>query len=334
MVYRLVNSTYEVNELALRLTRLLSQFIKADSTSIYILDPDKKRISLIASYDNKINILRNKPSELSHISERERRVTQGYAIFEKHTIGLPLVADDNIGAIFVERKVIDPPFADFDREMVSVVTEQAVTAIKNLQLNEQQQRVILGSIEFIGQLLAKQKHPLQNSPVYFKIAKAIAQKMGMSQTAIDNLYYASVLHHAGAVDVPYELLSKTGKLTAEEFKIVRNLPSKSAEVLKSVEFLKPVLPIILYHREKYDGTGYPSGLKKEQIPLGARIMAVVDAYEAMAQGRPYKKRLSVNDTLLEIKRNSGTQFDPKVVDVLLMLSKQKNFRKFLSLTQS
>lgn len=332
MVYRLINSTYNVNELTLRLTRLLSQFIKADSTSIYLLDPEKKRIKLIASYDNKINILRTTKAELSNVSERERRVTRGYSIFEKHMIGLPMVADDNIGAVFVERNQVDPPFSEFDREMLSVVVEQSVTAIRNLQLNEQQQKVILGSIEFIGQLLAKQKHPLQNSPVYFKIAKAIAEKLGMSQTSIDNLYYASILHHAGAVDVPYEILAKTGQLTPAEFKIVRNLPSKSAEVLKSVEFLKPVLPIILYHREKYDGTGYPSGLKKEQIPLGARIMAVVDAYEAMAQGRPYKKKLSIIDTLAEIKRNSGTQFDPKVVDVLLMLSKQKNFRKFLSST--
>jgi HD-GYP domain-containing protein (c-di-GMP phosphodiesterase class II) len=91
------------------------------------------------------------------------------------------------------------------------------------------------------------------------------------------------------------------------------------------------LPIILYHHEKYDGTGYPSGLKKEQIPLGARVMAVVDAFEAMIQGRPYRKILSISDALNELRKNSGTQFDPKVISAFAELSKQKKFRKYLSL---
>lgn len=94
--------------------------------------------------------------------------------------------------------------------------------------------------------------------------------------------------------------------------------------------LRPVLPIILYHREKYDGTGYPSGLKKEQIPVGARIMSVVDAFEAMVRGRPYKRKLTLVDAVNELLRNSGTQFDPKVVKCFSDLYRQKKFRKFLS----
>jgi len=97
--------------------------------------------------------------------------------------------------------------------------------------------------------------------------------------------------------------------------------------------LRPVLPIILYHHENYDGSGYPSGLKREQIPIGARIMAVVDAFEAMTIERPYKRRLSVSKAINEIKRNGGTQFDPKVVTAFVGLSKLKKFRKYLSLTK-
>jgi len=100
-----------------------------------------------------------------------------------------------------------------------------------------------------------------------------------------------------------------------------------------VEFLKPVLPIILYHHENYDGSGYPSGLKREQIPIGARILAVVDAFEAMTIERPYKRRLSVSKAIKEVKRNGGTQFDPKVVNAFVGLSKLKKFRKYLSLTK-
>ena len=98
-----------------------------------------------------------------------------------------------------------------------------------------------------------------------------------------------------------------------------------------MEFLKPVLPIILHHHEKYDGSGYPSGLKKEQIPLGARIIAGVDAFEAMVQGRPYRSSLSVDAALDELVKYSGTQFDPKVVNAFVSLASQKKFRKLLSL---
>ncbi len=332
MIYRLVNSTYNVEELALRLTRLLCQFIKADSSSIYILDPQKKKIILVAVFNNKINILVNKKKDLAKIPAREREVTKGHAVFEKHLIGLPLVADENVGAVFIRREKKEPAFSDFDREMLSVVVEQSVTAIKNIQLYEEQQKVILGSIEFIGKLLKRQGHPTAtaHTPVYFKIIKSVAEKLRVSQDEIDKLYYASILRDAGAIDVPYNILAKTSQLTPEEFKIIRAHPAKSVELIKPVAFLRPVLPIILYHRENYDGTGYPSGLKKEQIPIGARIMAVVDAFEAMTGERPYKPRLLIHEAIGELKANSGSQFDPKIVEAFVALSKHKKFRNYLS----
>ena len=250
-------------------------------------------------------------------------------------IGLPLVADDHVGAIFVRRKLKQSPFDEFDREILTVIAEQSVTAIRNLQLYEEQQRITLGSIRFIGKLLSKHGHAASSThpPVYFNIVKSIAQKLHVSQEGIDSLYYASILHDAGAIDLPYDVLAKSSHLTPEEFKIIRDHPAKSVELIKPVEFLKPVLPVILYHHEKYDGSGYPSGLKKEQIPLGARIMAVVDAFEAMINERPYKKRLSIKESLLELKENSGTQFDPQVVNVFNELYKQKKFRNYLSSTR-
>ena len=331
MVYRLVNSTYNVRELTLRLTRLLCQFIKASSASVYILDSTKRKVILVAIFNNQINILLEKRPELDRISNVEKKVTEGYPLIEKRVIGLPLIADDNVGAIFIERKQSEPPFTDFDREMLSIFAEQSVTAIKKLQLYEQQQKTILGSIKFIDKLLEKRGfQALAHAPGHFSVMKAIAEKMNVGQEGIDSLQYASMLHDAGAIDVPCEILSKTSQLTPEEFKIIRDMPAKSAELIKPVEFLRPILPIILYHREKYDGTGYPSGLKKEQIPVGARIMAVVDAFEAMIRGRPYKRKLSITEAIDELQRNSGTQFDPKVVNYFRELYKQKKFKKFLS----
>lgn len=331
MVYRLVNSTYNLRELSLRLTRLLCQFIDGSSASIYILDPEKKKIALVAVFNNKINILLETKKDLAKIPKEEVEITKGRAIFQSRLMGIPLVSDDNVGAMIVRRKKHESPFNDFDREMLSVFAEQSVTAIRNLQLYEQQQSIILSSIKFIGKLFEQQAHIVsRHTPIYFKIVNSLAERLKMKQEEIECLHYASVLHDAGAIDVPYEILSKTSRLTAQEFKVIRDHPAKSVELIRPVAFLKPVLPIILYHHEKYDGTGYPSGLKKEQIPLGARVMAVVDAFEAMCRGRPYKKTLSIKEALEELKQNSGTQFDPKVIKAFIDLSKEKKFRKYLS----
>lgn len=330
MVYRLVNSTYNVKELSLRLTRLLCQFIKAHSARVFVLDPEKKQILYIAIYNNKINILVEKQKDFEKISKREKKVAEGYAIIEPRLLGLPLVADEIVGAVFVKRTSKDDMFTDYDREILSIFAEQSVTAIRNLQLYEQQQNTILSSIKLVGSLLEKTGLQSHHASAYFSVAKAIGEKVQMSEAGIENLNYASVLRDLGAVDVPYEILSKTSQLTSEEFDIIRNMPSKAAKLIRPVEFLKPVLPLILYHHEKYDGTGYPLGLKKEQIPLGARVMAVVDAFQSMIGGRPYKKPLSIIEAVGEIKHNSGTQFDPKVVKAFCHLYAQKTFRKYLN----
>lgn len=331
MVYRLVNSTYNLKELTLRLTRLLCQFIRAQSASIFILDPETKSLVLIAVFNNKINILLDRREDFLKITPQERRVTQGHAVFEKRLIGLPLVADDNVGAIFIRRHFNQQPFTPFDKEMLSVFMEQAVTAIKNIQLYEQQQQTTLSSIQFISNVLERKGiHLSSHTPVYFNVVKAVAERLNLGQEGIKSLYFASVLHAAGAIEVPYEILTKRGQLKPEELKLVQELPLKSVELIRPMEFLRPVLPIILCHHEKYDGTGYPLKLKKEQIPLGARIMAVVDAFEAMIHGRPYKRKLTITAALQELRENSGTQFDPRVVKVFCDLYKQKKVRKSLS----
>ncbi|MBF0484509.1 MAG: HD domain-containing protein [Candidatus Omnitrophica bacterium] len=317
------------------MTRLLCQFIDASYASVHIINSENGKVELVAVFNNKINILLNKKKDLKFISAKEKKVAKGFVICEDNFIGLPLVADDNIGAIFVKREKHEGAFTEADLEMLKVVAEQSVTAIRNIQLSEEQQKIILSSVKFIGQLLEKHGHSFANphTPVYFKIIEVLARKMNVGQDGLDALYYASVLRDAGAVDVPYDILSKRSQLTAQEFKVIREQPTKCAELIRPVEFLKPVLPIVLYRHEKYDGSGYPSGLKKEQIPLGASIMAVVDAFEAMTTERPYKKSLSVESAILELKANSGTQFNPEVVNAFVDLAKQKKIRKYLSFKQ-
>jgi len=335
MVYRLVNSTYTVKELTLRLTRLLCQFIRASSASVYLVHPVKKNVVTCASFDNQINIWRDRPRDLKDIKEDVLAVTRGASVLKEYCIGLPLVADDYLGAIFVLRTPSEGPFNDFDYEMLSVFSEQVVTAMKNLQLHQEHEKIILGSIASIGNLLKKHTASgLNHPPAYTEIVKAIAIQLKVNTDGIKHLEYASLLHDVGIIDVPYKILSKRGLLSPKEFDVIRQHTAQSVALISPVEFLKPVVPIILYHHEKYDGSGYPSGLKKEQIPLGARVISVVDAFESMVQGRPYRSSLSIEFAIKELIHCRGTQFDPKIVDAFVKLASQKKFRKLLSSLKS
>ena len=331
MVYRLVNSTYTVKELTLRLTRLLCQFIRASSASVYLVHPVKKNIVTCASFDNQINIWRDKPRDLKDVGEDVLAVTRGASVLKEDCIGLPLVADDYLGAIFVRRLSSEEPFNDFDYEMISVFSEQVVTAMKNLQLHQEHEKIVLGSIASIGNLLKKHSYKSSvHSPAYMEIVKVLAHELKVNSDGIKYLEYASLLHDIGTVDVPYSILSKRGKLSSKEYQVIRRHTTQSVELISPIEFLRPVLPVILHHHERYDGSGYPSGQKKEQIPLGARIIACVDAVEAMVRSRAYRSSLSIDNAVRELVKYSSSQFDPKIVDIVVKLSSQKKFRKLLS----
>ena len=125
-------------------------------------------------------------------------------------------------------------------------------------------------------------------------------------------------------------MTKTTKLTEEEFDVIKKHPVKGEQILRSLQVLRPTIPIIMYHHEKYDGTGYPSRLKGRKIPLGARIMSVADAFEAMVYGRPYRQRMNIDSAIKEIKKQGGTQFDPKVVEALLKVIKKFNKKVYLN----
>ena len=336
MVYRLVNSTSTVKELTLRLTRLLCQFIKASSASVYLVHPVKKNVVICASFDNKINIWLDRPRDLKDVTEDVLAVTRGASVLKEHCIGLPLIADDYLGAIFVRRRPSEGPFNDFDYEMISVFAEQVVTAMKNLQLNQEHEKIILGSIASIGNLLKKHSSSgLAHPPVYMEIVKMLGVHLKVNSDGIKQLEYAGLLHDIGIIDVPHDVLSKRGKLSSREFKLIRQHTAQSVALISSVEFLKPVLGIIYHHHEKYDGSGYPSGFKKEQIPLGARVLSVVDAFEAMVRSRPYhRSSLSVDAALNELVKHSGSQFDPKVVNAMVSLASQRKFRKLLFLLKA
>ncbi len=151
--------------------------------------------------------------------------------------------------------------------------------------------------------------------------RKVAERLGLPPERCELVYEAALLHDLGKTVLDERILNKPGRLTAREWEQVQRHPQLGAEILSDVPFLNPIVPWIAYHHERPDGKGYPYGLKGDQIPLEARIIAVVDAFDAMiggeapSQQRPYRRVLSIEEALKELRRGAGTQFDPQVVTV-------------------
>ena len=138
----------------------------------------------------------------------------------------------------------------------------------------------------------------------------------------------AMLHDIGKLGIGEKILLKRGKLTKKEFEIIKKHPQIGADIVRPVHFLKDVVPIILHHHERYDGYGYGSKLKGDEIPIGARIIAVVDVYQALVSNRPYRKAYSKREALKIIKEESGTHFDPKIVAIFMeIVAKEKKAKR-------
>lgn len=328
-IYRLVNSTFELKDLLTRLARLICQIFNSRYCLILLLDATKKYSLLRCFVSGKQKHIINKRMRVSNRIEK-RIIKKPTSIRQGELLGIPLVYEDTSGIIVIKRAKKGIPFDKFDQEMLMTMGEQAIIGIKNLQLYKEQQRIILGSIKSLVTLLdTRVPQEYTHSPYFSHLVILIAHQMHIDTKQIESLKYASMLHDAGKVDIPLEILTKTTKLTPKEYRIIKRHPIIGAQILRYLQILKPVIPIIMHHHEKYNGTGYPSKLKKRQIPEGARIMAVADAFEAMVYGRPYRERMDIPSAIKEIKKKSGTQFDPKVVEAFLKVVKKIKTKKYL-----
>ena len=158
-----------------------------------------------------------------------------------------------------------------------------------------------------------------------EIAVAIGAEMGLDARGQEGLRVAGYLHDIGKINIPAEMLSKPGKLSAVEYQLIKGHAQSGYDVLKDVEFPWPVAEVALQHHERVDGSGYPQGLKGEAIVLEARIMAVADVVEAMSSHRPYRAGLGIDNALAEIERGSGGVYDSKVADACLRLFREKGY---------
>ncbi|MDO4189050.1 MAG: HD-GYP domain-containing protein [Lachnospiraceae bacterium] len=148
-------------------------------------------------------------------------------------------------------------------------------------------------------------------------SRLIAKKLGMTETECDDIYYIGLLHDTGKIVIDDKILNKPGRLTSQEYEVIKSHTTKGADILKDFTAIDNITVGALYHHERYDGRGYPTGLMGEDIPLIARIIAVADAYDAMSSTRCYRAQLDNDKIIEQLEINKGKQFDPELVDVFL-----------------
>ncbi len=159
-----------------------------------------------------------------------------------------------------------------------------------------------------------------------KLATAITQEMKLPQDKIEGIRIASLVHDIGKVNLPTEIISKPSKLVEVEFNLIKNYPKTGYDILKKLDFPWPIAEIVLQHQEKIDSSGYPRGLKGDEICIEAKILGVANVVEAMSSYKSYRPALSIDEALAEISKNKNILFDPEVVDTCIKLFKEKEFK--------
>jgi len=337
-------STLNYQEVISVVAQRIGNLIGAQFASVLLPDKNQRHLNIVASYnlsaeyvwtinkkhyipvgvgplgraftEQKAFTVTDVLSDRSYEQWRHLASIQGYSSL----IALPLLSkDESIGVIsiyFTEKRELKKEEID----LLTTAANEAAIAIENARMYENLQDAFVGTIRSLAETIdAKDPYTRGHSERVSLYSEAIARGLELTGEELQTIRYAGYLHDVGKIGIPDAILTKPGKLTLEEFKIIKKHPVLSERILKPVGFPFPVQPIVRHHHERYDGKGYPDGLAGEEIPLGARILFVADAYEAMTSDRPYRKALSVERAMQELANNKGTQFDPRVVDAFIRI---------------
>jgi putative nucleotidyltransferase with HDIG domain len=246
-----------------------------------------------------------------------------------HGIYMPLtIRGSIIGILYISRTSGNRPFSPSEVELVSVLSGQAAAAIGNARLYEKLQQSYLSMIVTLsGVVEARDLYTDTHMKDIAEYSVQIAEKLRLPDDETENIRKAALLHDLGKICVPDHILMKEDKLSKDEMDVIKRHPENGAKIIESVEPIRYAREIIKHHHEYYDGSGYPDGLEGTDIPLGSRIIAVADAFGAMTTDRPYRKALSIDKAMEELRRFSGKQFDPAIVGIFISILHEKGILK-------
>lgn len=239
-------------------------------------------------------------------------------------LAVPLQREQQVlGCLFA----FDKAGADFDsvdaKLLTSIANESAIY-LQNAILFEDVRGLMMGLLHsMVSAVDAKDAYTCGHSERVALVSRELAQIAGLPATTVERVYMAGLLHDVGKIGVPESVLQKPGKLTSDEFDLMKQHPEIGARILRDVKQLEDILPGVLHHHERYDGRGYPGNLVGEHIPLMGRIICLADSFDAMTSNRTYRRALPFEVAMVEIRNGAGAQFDPALTDAFIAIGEKR-----------
>lgn len=237
----------------------------------------------------------------------------------RNIVSIPIRRDQqHLGVLVALNKIDKPDFDSIDMKLLISVGNEIAVFLENFRLYHEMQELFLGSLRALSNSIdAKDTYTCGHSERVAFICRYLAEKLSFDPAKINNVYLAGLLHDIGKIGVSEAVLCKPGRLTDDEFAQIKKHPQIGADILKSIRQMEHISRIILSHHERFDGGGYPNGLSAGDIPIAGRIVMLADSFDSMIADRTYRKALPVAAALAEIRRYSGTQFDPRIAESFL-----------------
>lgn len=341
-------SALNIKEVLKLIVEAASKTMNTKMCSLKLLDKQTNKLVLSASVglsDSyikgrgiKINesieneaIKNREPISVSNIKTDPRVKNPKYALKEKIVafLSAPLIVRDKVLGVITIYSQKPYHYTQEEKELLVTLASQSAIAIENASLFKTVRDGILDAARSLAEAIdAKDSYTRGHCERVAQFAIATAREMGVPESRMESIYIASLLHDVGKIGVSESILRKPGGLTKEEFESVKKHPLLSVKILSPISFPWDILPAVRQHHERVDGEGYPDGLIGDEISLEARIIEVADAFEAMISDRPYRKALSKEEAIAELKRCAGKQFDPKIVNIFLkVLAKEEKEKK-------
>lgn len=265
--------------------------------------------------------------------DMEKKIWQSQGV--KSVLLVPLVdADQKMGMICFETLTSIKFWDSNDITLLLTIGEMVVGALARKRADEEKhvsadrlKKTLLQAIQAVAQIIeTRDPYTAGHQRRVALLATAIAEELKLADDQVEGIRLAALIHDIGKIYAPAELLSRPGTLSDSEFNLIKEHPNVGFNIIKEVKFPWEIKEMILCHHERLDGSGYPKGLKGNEICVGCRILAVADVVEAMMSHRPYRPALGLDAALQEIEQNKGKLYDPKVVDVCVRLFREKNFK--------
>jgi HD-GYP domain-containing protein (c-di-GMP phosphodiesterase class II) len=247
----------------------------------------------------------------------------------RRLLAVPLQRGDQIlGCLYgLDKEAGD--FDSVDSKLLNSIANESAIYLENAILFEDVHGLMMGLLHSLTSAVdAKDPYTCGHSERVAVLSRLLARETGLDEAAVDRIYMAGLLHDVGKIGVPEMVLQKPGRLTPEEFEQMKKHPGIGARILHDVKQISDIIPGVLHHHERYDGRGYPDGLAGQRIPLMGRIICLADCFDAMTSTRTYRKALPLEVALADIRRCSGTQFDPGLTEAFLKIPTD-TFREIL-----